>query len=460
MVAKDDIKNYFNAALLALPWLGVQTIWATEFGVLVQTLQGYGLSQSVASLAWIFGPITGFFVAPLIGVFSDNNTSKYGRRRPYIIAGLLSTVVCSLLFAFSESLGATKEAHLAVGFFSFVGLDITINIMQTPLRALGSDLAPLGFQEAVQLFAALFQGLGGILGSVIMKAFYTGYANELPKVFLTVMAINLSLITFICLVVKEEQYVPKAGQDKPTAAKAIFGAFSGIAKMDKKMAIICAIEFFSWAALFAWWPSASTWWAVNVYGGCRANNTDCLEGSVGEKAYRDGNTAYGDSGIYANLVQTFLSLLLSVALSFGLLKQVKIPYAFCLLVGAAMLILSKIGPQTVFVGYLVAILVAVPIAAIQSFPFAIVGNYNKGKPENETGLQMGILNIFICLPQIIITFVVTALSETYGVQGIPWTLFAGGFCFGIAGILALFIQGADASEIKHSIETGEIKENK
>ncbi|KAJ3199850.1 hypothetical protein HK099_002985, partial [Clydaea vesicula] len=165
MVTVDSSSSKFSiylyCALLALPWIGVQTIWNTEFAVLSPTLKEFGLSDAISTLAWIAGPITGFFTAPFVGSYSDRSTFKFGRRRPFIILGLALTILFSLLFAFANNFGTA--ARLPVAFISFVCLDVTINIIQTPLRALGSDLAPQGYQETVQLFASVFQGLGGII---------------------------------------------------------------------------------------------------------------------------------------------------------------------------------------------------------------------------------------------------------------------------------------------------------
>ena len=40
------------------------------------TLLFIGLSPAMAKLSWIWGPITGFFTAPIVGALSDASTSK------------------------------------------------------------------------------------------------------------------------------------------------------------------------------------------------------------------------------------------------------------------------------------------------------------------------------------------------------------------------------------------------
>jgi solute carrier family 45 protein 1/2/4 len=62
-----------------------------------------GLTKSNTSLVWVAGPLSGLIVQPIIGVIADQNKSRWGRRRPFIVMG-------SIIVAFSLlTLGFTKE---------------------------------------------------------------------------------------------------------------------------------------------------------------------------------------------------------------------------------------------------------------------------------------------------------------------------------------------------------------
>ena len=52
-----------------------------------------GLSKSRTSAVWIAGPLSGLIMAPLVGVFADNSTSRWGRRRPYMLLGVVLSVL-------------------------------------------------------------------------------------------------------------------------------------------------------------------------------------------------------------------------------------------------------------------------------------------------------------------------------------------------------------------------------
>jgi len=71
-------------------------------------LLSLGLSKSKLSLVWIAGPLSGLIMQPVVGMISDRSKSKYGRRRPFMVAGTVAVFVCLLV------LGWTKEL---VGWF-------------------------------------------------------------------------------------------------------------------------------------------------------------------------------------------------------------------------------------------------------------------------------------------------------------------------------------------------------
>ena len=62
-----------------------------------------GLTKSRISLVWIAGPLSGLIMQPIVGVISDRSTSRWGRRRPYMVGGTVLVALFLLL------LGWTKE---------------------------------------------------------------------------------------------------------------------------------------------------------------------------------------------------------------------------------------------------------------------------------------------------------------------------------------------------------------
>lgn len=50
------------------------------------------------------GPVTGLLIQPIIGVLSDRTWTRYGRRKPYFVAGVIVAAIMLFLFPFVTAL--------------------------------------------------------------------------------------------------------------------------------------------------------------------------------------------------------------------------------------------------------------------------------------------------------------------------------------------------------------------
>ena len=122
----------------------------------------------------------GTIVQPLIGITSDmmdpsiegTIASKYGRRRPFVALGCVMVVIFLLLFSNARYIGllfgddgVTSTSNAAIiAVVSFWFLDISINVVQAPLRALVSDIIPSKFHTTANGIFGFANGLGAIIG--------------------------------------------------------------------------------------------------------------------------------------------------------------------------------------------------------------------------------------------------------------------------------------------------------
>lgn len=142
--AKVPLRQLFRVASVAG---GIQFGWALQLSLLTPYVQNLGVSHAWSSIIWLCGPLSGLFVQPLVGLLSDRCTSRFGRRRPFILAGTLSIIVAVLIIAYAADIGwllgdTEKSRPRAVGFFvfGFWILDMANNFVQGPCRALLADL--------------------------------------------------------------------------------------------------------------------------------------------------------------------------------------------------------------------------------------------------------------------------------------------------------------------------------
>ena len=126
---------------------GIQFGWALQLSLLTPYVQQLGISHAWASVIWLCGPLSGLFVQPLVGHVSDRCTSRFGRRRPFILAGAVSIIISVLIIGYSADIGwmlgdtTDSRVRAVVAFvFGFWILDVANNMTQGPCRALLADL--------------------------------------------------------------------------------------------------------------------------------------------------------------------------------------------------------------------------------------------------------------------------------------------------------------------------------
>ena len=153
-------------------------------------LLNLGLTKSGTSLVWIAGPISGLIMQPLVGAVADKSTSRFGRRRPFMVAGSLIVATSLLLLGFTRevvSLFLEGEAAAKVTIWLAV---LSIWVIDFAINACGSGLVPrmssLGEKCADGWQPCLVQGVLSLMCSRSISS-----KSELLGVsFLTAMSIS------------------------------------------------------------------------------------------------------------------------------------------------------------------------------------------------------------------------------------------------------------------------------
>ncbi|KAJ0825693.1 putative MFS transporter superfamily [Helianthus annuus] len=157
---------------------GVQFGWALQLSLLTPYIQTLGIGHAFSSFIWLCGPITGLVVQPCVGIWSDKCTSKYGRRRPFILLGSLMISLSVLIIGFSADIGyligdtqehcstfkGTRPRAAFVFILGFWMLDLANNTVQGPARALLADLAGPDQRNSANAIFCLWMAVGNILG--------------------------------------------------------------------------------------------------------------------------------------------------------------------------------------------------------------------------------------------------------------------------------------------------------
>ncbi|MGH8019543.1 MAG: MFS transporter [Opitutaceae bacterium] len=127
-----------------------------------------GVNPAAMGAVMAVGRLWDALVDPLVGNFSDNFRSRWGRRRPLIVAGALG---CGLLFPLVWWIpaGAGPTVQVAWLFTATLLFYSAFAAFVVPYQALGYELTP-DYHEKTRLFAVR-QGIGALTGLAVAWVF-------------------------------------------------------------------------------------------------------------------------------------------------------------------------------------------------------------------------------------------------------------------------------------------------
>ncbi|MES2094183.1 MAG: MFS transporter [Actinomycetota bacterium] len=154
-------------ALFALAWLGV---WMAQLTP-IQLLLPAQVEARISAVSWVdkvvaFGIISGvaggfaLIAFPLTGALSDRTTSRFGRRRPWILGG-------ALLFSAALILLGLQRSLIGIGIFWSLAL-IGFCVLTAALTAVISDQVPVSQRGFVSGWISAPQAVGTILGVLLV----------------------------------------------------------------------------------------------------------------------------------------------------------------------------------------------------------------------------------------------------------------------------------------------------
>jgi solute carrier family 45 protein 1/2/4 len=474
---------------------GVQFGWALQLSLLTPYVQELGIPHQWASLIWLCGPISGMIVQPIVGHYSDSCTSRYGRRRPFIIAGAILVVIAVLIIGFSADVGFllgdtpnSRPMAIVVFVLGFWVLDLANNTLQGPCRALLADFTGKDQtrNRKANAFFSLFMALGNIAGFAtgayadwykvfpftetkacdiacanLKAAFLLGVIVLLGTTFLSVTAaseIPYDPVGKHSIVKPETPLLTETSsnasgssqneedeeEEEPEREALFWELFGALRDLPRPMWYILTVTALTWIAWFPFLLFDTDWMGREVYGG----NPD---GDIGSKWYYDG-VHMGSLGLLLNSVVLGVS---SLAIEFVCRKLgssyvwgiANVIMAACfvgtaLVTGAASRareFAPNDGPPAYVVYSALAIfaVLGAPLAVTYSVPYSLTATYTE-KMGGGQGLAAGVLNLAVVLPQVVVSLGSGPWDELFGGGNMPaFLLGAAAALFG--GITAVLL---------------------
>ncbi|CAN1328705.1 Sucrose transport protein SUC2 [Linum perenne] len=458
-------------AVVASIATGIQFGWALQLSLLTPYVQLLGIPHQWAAFIWLCGPISGILVQPIVGYFSDRSTSRFGRRSPFLLAGTVFVVVAVFIIGYAADIGhhygdsldkgRPRVRAIVVFVVGFWVLDVSNNMLQGPCRALLGDLS--GDNQRLTRFSnslfSFFMGTGNVLGYLagaqanLYKIFeFTRtpacdvYCANLKSCFFIAAALLIVLTTVALAYVREERWSPEhdittINQDTTTTTSiqpftfVYLGELLGALKsLNRPMWMLLLVTCLSWFAWFPWVLYNTDWMGREVYGG------DLAGGNMGQIQMYDRGVRVGSVGMVINsIVLLIVSLAidplakkLGVKLLWG---GVNLILGICLVMTV---VISKaaeserrhgsvspssegmMGPSSSVKSATLAVfgILGLPLAVTYSTPFAMASIYSRGSGAGQ-GLSLGVLNLAICLPQMVVSFASGPFDAAFGGGNLP-----------------------------------------
>ncbi|QDZ07148.1 SLC45 family MFS transporter [Sphingomonas panacisoli] len=143
---------------ISFGFFGIQIAFGLQNANVSRIFQSLGSDVGSLALLWIAGPVTGLLVQPIIGHFSDRTWGRFGRRRPYFLAGAILAALALL--------GMPNASVLIAAALLLWMLDASINVSMEPFRAFVGDMVAPSQRTAGYAFQTAFIGAGAVVGSL------------------------------------------------------------------------------------------------------------------------------------------------------------------------------------------------------------------------------------------------------------------------------------------------------
>jgi maltose/moltooligosaccharide transporter len=380
---------------MSFGFLGIQFGWGLQIANMSPIYKYLHAEESSLPYLWLAGPITGLLIQPIIGSMSDRTWNRMGRRRPYFLTG---AILASIALFFMPN---SSTVWMAAGMLWI--LDASINITMEPFRAFVADKLPEEQRTLGFVMQSFFIGIGQTL------------ANALPYLFTAlgvvgVMASGIPvsveysfkigaivfLLAVLWTVFTTKEYPPedmeafeRMKREKKGIGAGFAEIFSSVAEMPKTMKQLAVVQFFTWFALPCMWQFFGIAVARHVF----------LAPDEKSPLFASGTEWGGLCFAAYNVVCFIIAFLLP-----WLAKKTnrKTVHAISLVFGGLGLI-SVYFIQSKWMLFLSMAGVGIAWASILSMPYVILST---AIPARRMGVYMGVFNLFIVIPQIVMSFIV------------------------------------------------------
>ena len=179
--------NYKKTFLLGFGFFAISILWSVYNAFMPKILSRYIESAALIGFIMTIDNYLALFIQPYVGVMSDRIDTRFGKRMPFIIAGMPLSIVFVILLANYKS--------FAMLLTCLILMNLSMSIYRSPVIALMPDIT---YPEHRSKANSIINFMGGF--AAVIAYFVGSILWDKNQKYPFYLAASLMLISFIVLV--------------------------------------------------------------------------------------------------------------------------------------------------------------------------------------------------------------------------------------------------------------------
>lgn len=416
---------------ITFAFLGINMAFSLQSSQMSRICQTIGANPNNLGFFFIFPPLMGMIVQPIMGKMSDRTWNRFGRRLPYLLFGTPIAALVLIMLPFSGSLGFGYGSMAAMIYAATAVclMDLFSNICMQPSRMIVGDMVNNKQKNFAWSWQQVFSNGGGILATILPFIFTMfGMSNTAKRgvvpntvIWSYLCAAAVLLFTGLWTVFNVKEYDPetyaKYHHIDPEEQNKSVSLLKLIKTAPRAFWEINLVQLFSWFAIMYVWTYTTGTCARNIW-----HTSD-----VTSAGYQAAGNWYGILTAVYSIAGIVWGLIYAHAKAGSRKKW----YTFGMIVGGLGLTwMTFVTTKTTSI--IAMIMFGIGNFSINTIPFTLLISSLNGKNE---GAYLGLFNVGICVPQIVASLCSFFLFPLVG-HNQPMMLLLGGISL-LIGALAV-----------------------
>lgn len=416
---------------ITFAFLGINMAFSLQSSQMSRICQTIGANPNNLGFFFIFPPLMGMIVQPIMGKMSDRTWNRFGRRLPYLLFGTPIAALVLIMLPFSGSLGFGYGSMAAMIYAATAVclMDLFSNICMQPSRMIVGDMVNNKQKNFAWSWQQVFSNGGGILATILPFIFTMfGMSNTAKRgvvpntvIWSYLCAAAVLLLTGLWTVFNVKEYDPetyaKYHHIDPEEQNKSVSLWKLIKRAPRAFWEINLVQLFSWFAIMYVWTYTTGTCARNIW-----HTSD-----VTSAGYQAAGNWYGILTAVYSIAGIVWGLIYAHAKAGSRKKW----YTFGMIVGGLGLVwMTFVTTKTTSI--IAMIMFGIGNFSINTIPFTLLTSSLNGKNE---GAYLGLFNVGICVPQIVASLCSFFLFPLVG-HNQPMMLLLGGISL-LIGALAV-----------------------